>query len=217
MRNIITLLLAAPILFGCLSSEKSDETGTDSSFAGTVSGNSAPTISGNPIPAVLYGQSYDFRPGAADADGDILTFSIQGKPQWAAFDHSTGRLSGNPTLGDVGIYENIVISVSDGNSSASLPAYSVTVSQTALGSVTLNWVAPTQNSDGSALTDLAGFRIYYGTTSGNYNRQISIDNPSISTFVVEQLTQATYFFVATSFNSSGVESSYSREVARTVN
>jgi len=159
---------------------------------------------------------YEFVPSASDADGDTLTFDIQNKPNWAKFDSSTGKLYGQPTLANVGDYGSIVVSVSDGTSSASLPAFSVAVTQTANGTVTLSWTAPTQNSDGSALTDLAGYKIYYRKNSGSYDQAVRLDNPSITTFVVEQLSPATYYFAATAFNSTDVESSFSTEVVRTV-
>ena len=101
--------------------------------------------------------------------------------------------------------------------SNSLRAFSVTVSQAALGNVTLNWVAPTQNSDGSPLTDLVGYKIYYGTSSRTYDHEIQIDNPGTTTYVVDNLVPNTYYFAATSLNSSGIESDYSGEAVRTVN
>ena len=95
----------------------------------------------------------------ADPDGDTLTYSIQNRPSWATFNTSTGRLSGTPTAAHAGSYANIIISVSDGAASASLPAFTITVAQPSTGSATLSWTAPTQNTDGSSLTNLAGFRI----------------------------------------------------------
>ena len=76
----------------------------------------------------------------------------------------------------------------------------------------LSWTPPTENTDGSVLTNLAGYKIYYGTTSGEYNVVITLDNPSLSEYLVENLpTGYTYYFVITAFNSSGVESGYSVE------
>lgn len=218
MRNIIVALLIGPILFGCLSDKNGSLTESNDSGSGDdQSGNSAPTISGNPLSDILFGESYDFLPNAADADGDVLTFTVQNRPAWATFDASTGRLTGLPTLGDVGIYNNITIGVSDGKASDFLPSYTLSVNQSALGSVTLSWTAPTENSDGSTLIDLAGYKIYYGRNPGNYDQDIRIDNPSVLTYVVEQLSSGTYYFSATAFNSAGIESAFSGEAVRTLN
>lgn len=164
----------------------------------------------------MVGDVYDFVPTASDADGDSVTFSVSNKPAWATFDPSTGRLTGQPTLADVGLFNAITISASDGNSVTELQAFSIEVTDTALGSITLSWTAPTQNEDGSALTDLAGYKLYYGKTSGSYTHEVRIDSPGISTYVIDNLLPATYYIVATSFNTSGVESRYSSEAVKQV-
>ncbi len=178
--------------------------------------NSAPQISGTPPASILVGSSYSFTPSAFDADGDTLTFAISGLPVWASFATASGQLSGTPTDGDVGSYSNIVITVSDGQANAGLAPFSIAVNVVALGSVTLSWIPPTENSDGSALLDLAGYKIYWGTTSGNYPNSITIDNASVSTYVVDNLSPGTYEFVATSLNSAGVESVYSNSTTKVV-
>ena len=214
IRTLITATLLA-LLAGCLSESSSDTTPTDAS-QGQPQGNSAPKISGAPPNAVKTGDSYSFTPSASDPDGDALTFSVENKPRWASFDSATGRLSGQPLLGDIGMYSAISISVSDGKTTTAMPAFSVEVTQTALGAMTLSWTPPTQNEDGSVLTDLAGYFIYYGQSPGSYPNRIRIDNPSISTYVVENLLPDTYYIVATSFNSEGVESRYSGMATKTV-
>ena len=93
---------------------------------------------------------------------------------------------------------------------------SATVNQVGFSSATLSWTPPTQNEDDSPLTDLAGYKIYYGNESGNYQTSIQIDNPGITIYVVENLTPNTYYFVMTAINSSGVESRYSNEASRQV-
>jgi hypothetical protein len=87
-------------------------------------------ISGTPATSVLAGNAYAFQPSATDADGNTLSFGIGNKPAWASFNTSTGRLSGTPATGNVGTFNNIVISVSDGKATASLPAFSIQVNAT---------------------------------------------------------------------------------------
>ncbi len=185
-------------------------------FIVVSAGNQAPSISGVPPTAARIGQAYEFRPTAADADGDPLSFTIANRPAWATFDAQTGRLSGTPGAGSVGIYRDITIRVSDGILSSALPTYSIAVEQTSLGNATLSWVAPTRRDDGTALTNLAGYRIRYGTSPGSYPNQLQIPNPGITTCVVENLPPGTYYFVATAYDSNGSESEYSGVVSKTI-
>ena len=207
---LATLTLA---LSGCL--EDKAETVVEE-ITPPPSGNSAPVISGNPAGAVKIGEAYSFTPNASDADNDSLTFEIENRPLWASFDAGTGELSGQPTLGNVGVYDNILISVRDATASASLPRFSITVNQVGTLSTTLSWTAPTENDDGTALTDLDGYRIYWGTIPGNYTNSVTID-AGLTTYVVDNLAPGTYEFVATSFNTSGVESVYSNPATKVLN
>ena len=85
------------------------------------------------------------------------------------------------------------------------------------GAVTLNWMPPTENTDGSPLTNLAGYHIHYGTASGDYTQTVSVSNPGLATYVVDNLTPGTYYFSIGAVNSSGAESALSPEVSTTVN
>lgn len=192
-------------------------TGEEVNSPATGATNNPPVISGTQPTSVTINETYTFTPSATDADGDVLTFGIQNLPAWASFDTSTGTLSGSPIQGDEGTYSNIVINVTDGQLSASLAAFAIQVNQVSLGFATLSWTPPVTNSDGSPLTDLAGYKLYYGTSQGNYGYEIQIDNPGITTFVVENLSPNTYYFVAAAINSAGVASNYSNEAIQTVN
>lgn len=81
----------------------------------------------------------------------------------------------------------------------------------------LSWTPPTENEDGSALTDLAGYKFYYGTTSGVYDLgPIDLPDPAATTYTVTGLDyDTTYYFVATAYNTSGTESVYSNEATKT--
>jgi putative Ig domain-containing protein len=179
-------------------------------------GNSSPRITGTPPTSVLQGSAYLFAPGASDPDGNTLTFSIANTPPWATFSASTGRLSGTPTSANVGTYNNITISVSDGTASASLPAFSIQVVGTATGSATLMWTPPTQNTDGSPLNDLAGYKIYWGTSVNSYVNSASVDNPGVATYVVTQLTPARWYFAVTAYSKAGTESPFSNVATKTI-
>lgn len=93
----------------------------------TVSPTSVPSISGAAPTTLAAGQTYLFQPTAASLSGATLTFSIKNKPPWAVLDSGTGRLSGIPAATDAGSYPNIVLSVSDGTSTTSLPAFTIQV------------------------------------------------------------------------------------------
>jgi hypothetical protein len=182
----------------------------------TSGGNRAPTISGTPPTATLQGRQYSFTPTASDADNDALTFRITGRPSWAAFDAATGRLSGTPTQANVGSTSTVAISVTDGTNTTNLPQFNLQVVATATGAATLNWTPPTQNSDGTPLNNLASYRVYFGTSPGNYPNSINVNNPGLATFVVDQLTPATWHFVVTAVNSTGAESERSNEATKRV-
>ena len=83
--------------------------------------------------------------------------------------------------------------------------------------MTINWTPPTENVDGSALTDLAGYNIHYGTASGDYTQTITVSNPGLATYVVDNLTPGTYYFSVAAVNSAGTESPLSAEVSTKVN
>ncbi len=179
--------------------------------------NSRPTISGDPPQQAVINAQYSFTPTASDPDGDNLRFSIENQPSWLSFNDSTGTLSGSPSLADVGSYDGIRITVSDGELEDSLGPFSIQVTQSSSGSITLTWTPPTTNDDGTPLTDLAGYKIYYGVESGIYTDRVVISNPSISTYVIDNLAPNTYYFVATAFNQNGFESDFSDEIQSSVN
>ena len=81
-----------------------------------------------------------------------------------------------------------------------------------IGSANLSWAAPTARTDGSALTNLAGYKIYYGRISGIYDYQIDINNPGTSTYLVENLMSGDWYFALAAYDSQGLESDRSNEV-----
>jgi hypothetical protein len=83
-------------------------------------------------------------------------------------------------------------------------------------SVTLSWQAPSARTDGTPLTNLAGYRIFYGRMSETYDFTIDIANPGILDYVVDGLSPGDWYFVAAAYDSAGMESNFSNEVVRSV-
>ena len=178
-----------------------DDDGEDS-----IPGSSPPVIYGEPNASAVVGSVYSFQPEAEDADGDELSFSIVNKPSWASFDTTTGALEGRPAERDVGTSDPIEVSVSDGGSISALDGFTIAVEQAGPVSFTIAWQPPMENEDGTPLTDLAGYRIYYGTSSGKYSEEVRLDSPGLTSYVIDNLAPGTYFLVMTSINSRDLES-----------
>jgi hypothetical protein len=174
------------------------------------------TIAGSPATSVIFGNEYSFTPTSTDPSGGKLSFSIKNAPSWASFNSATGELSGLPTAADVGTYSNIIISLSDGTTSVSLPAFTITVTENATGSVTLQWTAPTENTNGTPLTNLAGYWIYYGTSANALTKSVQITNPGIVSYVLQNLSPGTWYFALSSYTNAGVQSSTSPVASTTV-
>jgi hypothetical protein len=175
--------------------------------------NNPPVIKGAPATTAVVGQVYSFQPTATDPNGLTIGFGIAGKPSWASFDAKTGRLTGTPVAANVGTYSNIVITAYDGYMKGTLPAFSIVVKAAATapvvpttnGSATLSWTPPTANSDGTVLTNLAGYRIYYGTTT-QLTQSVTLTNPGLTRYVISGLAPATWYFALVAYNSAGIES-----------
>jgi hypothetical protein len=82
----------------------------------------------------------------------------------------------------------------------------------------LSWVAPAEREDGTglALSEIAGYRIYYGTTAGDYQNQIDINDHTVGQTQLSDLPVGTYYVVMTTIDTEGRESTYSSEVVVTV-
>jgi len=222
------LLLAGVLMFGltgCFEEDLKDEqAATDGGSGGTggtttpppTTTNRSPSISGSPTTTAKTSIAYSFQPVANDPDGDALTFEVRSKPDWAVFDSSTGKLSGTPADGDTGTYSNIQILVSDGKAQAALPSFTITVSAPVVGAATLSWQPPELNEDGTPLTDLSGYVVRYGKNPAILDQKVSLTNPGLTTVVVENLVEGTWYFTLASVNASGVESRPTGYVTKTI-
>jgi hypothetical protein len=182
----------------------------------TTPTNVAPTISGSPARSVNAGSAYNFRPTATDQDSTVLAYSIANRPSWATFNTTNGQLSGTPSASQVGSYGNITISVSDGRSTATLPAFAINVVDVSNGGAELSWTPPTQNTDGSALTNLAGYRIAYGTSPNALTQTVQVANVGVTRYTLDNLSPGTYYFAVRAYTANGTESSNSNVSSKIV-
>ncbi|HUA87854.1 MAG TPA: putative Ig domain-containing protein [Steroidobacteraceae bacterium] len=182
----------------------------------TSSSASTITLSGTPSTSATVGKAYSFQPTAKDSAGKTVSFSVSNKPSWATFSISSGLLSGTPTSTQTD--SSITISASDGTASSALPAFSIAVGSAAAttGSATVAWVDPTQNTNGTALTNLAGVHIYYGQSEGSLTNEITVASPTQTTYTVGGLSSGTWYFAATAYTSSGSVSALSQIGSKTI-
>ena len=175
-----------------------------------VAPNTPPIISGTPPAAVTAGGAYSFKPTAHDPNGMPITFGIFDKPDWLTFNRMTGQLSGTPTAADVDKYSHIGIIVSNGYFQAALTSFSITVNSGGArlppGNVTISWMPPTENTNGTTLTNLAGYHLYYGKSQSSLSQKVNITNAGLASYVVSDLAAGTWYFALTAVNSQGVES-----------
>jgi len=205
-RSAVLLALMTTLLVACGGGGDSLQAQTPGPV--TADPNRAPTISGSPAGSASVGTAYSFTPSASDADADTLTYSVQNKPSWTTFNAQTGKLSGTPTASNVGTFSGIIITVSDGTVSTALPSFNIVVTGAvaSTGSLTVSWSPPLTNSDGSTLSNLAGYRISYGTSASSLTQSVDVANPSLSSFMIDNLASGTWYFSMKSYTSAGVES-----------
>lgn len=112
--------------------------------------------------------------------------------------------------------------VGDANNCNSSSSVGENTSDTGAGnpvdSISLSWVAPSQrdNGDSISMSEIAGYRIYYGTVQGAYEHQIEINSGSIDQATLDDLSGGTYYMVVTTIDTDGRESAYSDELEATI-
>jgi hypothetical protein len=178
-------------------------------------------ISGSPAATVDVGQFYSFTPTVVASAGSSLAYTVANKPAWAQFSATTGALSGTPSTGSEATDSNIVVSVSNGAHSATLPAFEITVepavaTEPVTHVASLSWSRPVQNTDGSPLTNLAGYVIRYGTSDTALNTQISIASPGTTNVEITNLTPGDWYFAVAATNTQNVEGQFSTIVDKTI-
>jgi Putative Ig domain len=112
--------------------------------------NEPPLIGGTPAGTVVANTAYAFTPTASDPEGSRLSFDVQNRPAWAAFDASSGRLTGTPTDAQVGVYGNIIIGVTDGTTFTSLAPFAIDVTDAPNAAPAIAGAPPPSVTEGQA-------------------------------------------------------------------
>jgi len=174
------------------------------------------SISGTPATSALVGSLYTFHPTTIAASGATLSFSVMNQPAWTKFDTATGTLSGTPAATDVGTFANVVISVSEGAASAALAPFSISVESGSSVVATVTWTAPVANAGQSAATAVAGYRVYYGSTVAGMTHVVDVNDPTETSFVIDNLSAGVWYFAMSSYDTARAESALSAPVAVTL-
>jgi Fibronectin type III domain/Putative Ig domain len=215
--RLSALLVAASLLTGC-----GDGVGVSPAAATVASapGVTSVKLTGTPATSITAGKSYIFQPTVAQGGG-VVTFQIQGKPTWAAFDVDTGVLTGTPATTNEGRTASITITGTNGSSSSSIGPFTILVNAPppaapATGSALLTWIAPTENTDGSPITGLAGYHIYYGTSASELTSTVTVTGPAETSYIVGGLAPGTYYFAVVAYNTAGIDSADSNVASKTI-
>jgi hypothetical protein len=83
-------------------------------------------------------------------------------------------------------------------------------------SVDVTWTAPTANTNGSALTNLAGYTIHYGTSTTALTKSVDVASAGATDYLVQGLAGGTWYFAVTAYTNTGLQSSYSSIVSKTI-
>ena len=202
------ILLAMISSVGCGGGSSSEKTTFESD-------NQAPTISISSPSAnstFVDGETVNFVATASDPeDGDISENIIW----YSDIAGEIGRGANiNVTL-EAAVHD-IMAEIRDSKNSTSRDSVTIEIAANT-GMATLTWSAPIENTDGSTLTDLAGFRIYYGVQRDNLTNSITLNDPQQTTHVIENLAAGrVMYFAISSFNRHQVESELSQIVSKEI-
>lgn len=176
-------------------------------------------ISGTPATTATVGQYYSFTPTVIAPAGSSLSYQVANAPRWIQFNKSTGKLSGTPRGSDVSTDRGIVIAVSNGAETMVLPQFNIIVEPTtsaSSGIAALSWSKPTVNTNGSPLTNLAGYTVRYGTNAQALSQQVSIGSPNSTGIEIQNLAPGNWYFEVAAVNTASIESSFSNVASKTI-
>ncbi len=111
-----------------------------------------------------------------------------------------------------------LLSACGGSSSTSSTSGAASQSLSTSSGVSLSWTAPSSRTDGTflPLTELAGYRIYMGTSSDNLNPVVDLSDDTVTSYTVNNLSAGSYYFAVSAYDTDGAESGYSEIIQVTL-
>jgi hypothetical protein len=119
-------------------------------------------------------------------------------------------------LAILAIFVSLLTGCNDSTGTSPTTAQSAASSGSGNTSATLSWEAPTTNTNGTALTNLAGYRIYYGSSATDLSQKVQLNGVGAQTYVFDNLQAGTWYFAVMAVTSAGVESALSNKVSATI-
>jgi Fibronectin type III domain len=77
------------------------------------------------------------------------------------------------------------------------------------GTASLSWNAPTTNTNGTPVTPLSGYTIYYGTSEGSMTRTLTLSGSSTTSCEISGLSEGTWYFAIAANATDGTSSAQS--------
>jgi len=173
-----------------------------------------PTVDLGPDLTVDIGESVHLDPTIKNLDTDTISYlwiQTSGNPI-SLPDNNSSYIAFTPLVNDLLEFE---LTVTDNQEQEYKDAVSVTVlPENGKYTAQLNWTAPTENEDGSILTNLAGYKIYYGQSITNLNVSIVVNAPLETSYDISNLdSDNSYFFCISAYSAAGFESKCSDTVS----
>ncbi len=137
----------------------------------------------------------------------IKNLSVSGILRGLSLLAMMGLLAGCVSGGGSGAAGNVA--PASGGGGGSVPA-------TSSGSFSVSWSAPQTRADGSpiSLSEIDGYRIYYGSAPGNYQESVDVTNGSATSVNVIDVPAGDYYVVITTYDSAGRESAQSGAILK---
>jgi Calx-beta domain len=195
-------------------------TATGKSFAISLSSIEGSASFGHPASAIInvVGSGTSTSGSASGSSSGGTTTASTGGSSGGTTTASTGGSSGGTTTASTGSSSGGTSASTSGSSSGTTTSASGSSSGSTIGTstATLSWSPPTENSNGTALTNLVGYNIYYGTSTGAMINKIALNTVGVTNYVIQNMNSGTWYFAMTAVNGDGTESVTSSAVQVTL-